>query len=261
MNRITGRSQQHYWRWALALSLATHLLIVMRVGTFWRENPLHDSSAAPSVTLDFSAVTGKNQVTPIPVMTPGHLGSGHVRSPEPVQEVRHEPVSSETSTVAESEFPVPDQPRSEPPAPEVRSGSVIWHSLGMAQHMTVNPWAGRRLTTLSAATTESDWLAYEEAFSNKVAEVGGVNYPPPQNGHPLSGSVRVATVLNADGSVAAVELLQTSGQPVLDQAALNIVHMAAPFLPFSESMRSRMDLVRIVRTFNFVRAGEPLSSR
>lgn len=256
-----GRSQPHYWRWALALSVATHLLIVMRVSTFWRDNPVRDFSAAPSVVLDFAAVTGKNPAIPAQVLAPGHSGAGQVHSRIPVRDIRHESASSLMSPVPESELPVPAQPSSEPPAPEGHSRSVIWHSLGMAQHMTVNPWEGRRLTNLSAATTEPDWLTYEEAFSNKVAEVGGVNYPPPQNGHPLSGSVRVATVLNADGSVAAVELLRTSGQPLLDQAALNIVHMAAPFLPFSESMRARMDLVRIVRTFNFVRAGEPLSSR
>jgi protein TonB len=131
----------------------------------------------------------------------------------------------------------------------------------MAHGLVQDPWAGKRVCTLDSGTREGEWQAYEESFTTKVAEVGGVNYPPPEQGQPLSGSVGVETVLNADGTVASVDIRRTSGHAALDQAALRIVRMAAPFQPFTATMRSQTDLIRITRTFNFVRAGEPLRSQ
>jgi protein TonB len=38
---------------------------------------------------------------------------------------------------------------------------------------------------------------------------------------------------------------------VLDQAALNIVNLAAPFEPFPDELRTEADILEIVRTFRF----------
>ncbi|MDA8416042.1 MAG: TonB family protein [Betaproteobacteria bacterium] len=250
---------KHSWGWALCLSLGVHILVVSRLGFPWQTG-LGKLTPPPSLTIDLDWAAA---LTPAPG---GNLSSkpSMIASSRPVPLAAHAMVSAPVASRLETE-PAPSP--AAPVAPmttddrHTPANSLVWNSLGMARQLVANPWVGRRITYLNAATTQPEWLAYEEAFSHKVAEVGGLNYPPPQNGHPLSGAVRVATVLNADGSVAAVELLQSSGQPELDRAAQRIVQMAAPFLPFTETMRAHTDLVRIVRTFNFVRAGEPLGSQ
>jgi TonB family protein len=44
--------------------------------------------------------------------------------------------------------------------------------------------------------------------------------------------------INRDGSLYEVLVLESSGQPVLDQAAQRIVRLAAPFAPFTGDWRS-----------------------
>lgn len=251
------------WRWALFVSLVVHLLIVSQLEFLWHSEPLNRPPRPLTLTLDLSAPLilpnqghAKESSVPTPVLS-------HVPLPVSVPGVATGPIDSKVPVglPAPTEQPANAQPQlNGEPLNEEPSHSLVWRSLGMAQKMVSDPWAGRRVLVLNQATVDSDWRAYEEAFSAKVSDVGAVNYPPPEQGRPLTGAVRVVTVLNADGSLAAVEILQSSGQPALDRAALHIVRMAAPYLPFGESMRAHMDLVKIVRTFNFVRAGEALSS-
>ncbi|MDE2259742.1 MAG: TonB family protein [Betaproteobacteria bacterium] len=129
----------------------------------------------------------------------------------------------------------------------------------MAQNEAVDPFAGLRLRVLSPQTRDNVFGPYEEAYRQKVEQVGTVNYPPPVNGLPLYGTVRVTATILKDGSLASIEVRQSSGRPNLDDAARRIVQMAAPFQPFTEEMSAQADLVSITRSFNFIRAGEAIS--
>ena len=132
-------------------------------------------------------------------------------------------------------------------------------SLQMARRETADPFAGQRLRVLSPQTQDSVFGPYEEAYRQKVEQVGRVNYPPPVDGRPLYGLVRITATIRQDGSLALIEIRQPSGSPDLDDAARRIIQMAAPFQPFTEAMRAQADLVSITRSFNFIRAGEAIS--
>lgn len=132
-------------------------------------------------------------------------------------------------------------------------------SLQMARREVVDPFAGQRVRALSSQTRDSVFGPYEEAYRQKVEQVGRVNYPPPVDGRPLYGTVRVTATIRQDGSLALIEIRQPSGSPNLDDAARRIIQMAAPFQPFTEAMRAETDLVSITRSFNFVRAGETIN--
>lgn len=54
-----------------------------------------------------------------------------------------------------------------------------------------------------------------------------------------------------NGDVADVQILQSSGQSLLDNAALEIVKLAAPFAPFPDAMRAEADILEIIRTWRF----------
>ena len=54
-----------------------------------------------------------------------------------------------------------------------------------------------------------------------------------------------------DGALQEVRLLETSGHKVLDDAAIRIVRLAAPFAPFSDELRQTTDVLEIIRTWQF----------
>ena len=265
--RVTGLapgifSYRSPWIAAVIISLLVHGLALFWIrfsGMTWRvPSPLFPMNV--ELDLDAGPPARTTILRPPPASSrASHPSAPPLPAPAPQAPASDVPAVPEpTETASKPADLVPQQPSVPPGAP---SSSLIWRSLSMAHGLVQDPWAGKRVCTLDSGTREGEWQAYEEAFTTKVAEVGGVNYPPPEQGQPLSGSVGVETVLNADGTVASVDIRRTSGHAALDQAALRIVRMAAPFQPFTATMRSQTDLIRITRTFNFVRAGEPLRSQ
>ncbi|MCY1292868.1 hypothetical protein D9M70_421100 [compost metagenome] len=64
--------------------------------------------------------------------------------------------------------------------------------------------------------------------------------------------------INRDGSLYEVQVLESSGQQLLDEAAKRIVRLAAPFAPFTGDLAD-IDRLEIIRTWRFER-GDRLSS-
>ena len=54
-----------------------------------------------------------------------------------------------------------------------------------------------------------------------------------------------------NGDVHQVKILQSSGHKILDQAAIKIVHLAAPYAPFPQQMQNNVDVLEIIRTWRF----------
>ena len=71
----------------------------------------------------------------------------------------------------------------------------------------------------------------------------------------IYGTLRMLVSLKKDGSIKELAILQSSGSTVLDDAAIRIVRMAAPFAPFPEDMRENIDELEIIRTWVFERRG------
>jgi len=67
----------------------------------------------------------------------------------------------------------------------------------------------------------------------------------------MYGNVRMLVALQPTGRIDEVRILLSSGHTVLDQAALNIVNLAAPFEPFPDELRAEADILEIIRTFRF----------
>ena len=67
----------------------------------------------------------------------------------------------------------------------------------------------------------------------------------------LYGKLRLLVVIRADGSLQDIRLLSSSGYAVLDEAAIKIVRMAAPYAPFPAELRATTDQLEIIRTWQF----------
>ena len=82
---------------------------------------------------------------------------------------------------------------------------------------------------VGARTEEYVLAAYLDGWKQKIERIGTLNYPEEARGK-LYGAVVIFVELSAeDGSLYNAEISKSSGHKVLDQAALRILRMAAPF--------------------------------
>jgi protein TonB len=111
----------------------------------------------------------------------------------------------------------------------------------------------RRYTLTSTSAKDTVDTAYLNAWQARIEQVGNQNYPQAATDAGIYGTLRLLVAINPDGSIEGVRILRSSGEPILDQAALRIVQMAAPFAPLSDKMRERMDVLEVIRTWQFQR--------
>lgn len=109
----------------------------------------------------------------------------------------------------------------------------------------------RKYTISSASTKKSQDALYLDSWRRRIEAVGNVNYPEQARRQELYGSLRLLVALLPNGEVEEVQILRSSGHSVLDQAAIEIVKLAAPFEPFPEEMRAQADILQIIRTWRF----------
>jgi len=120
----------------------------------------------------------------------------------------------------------------------------------------------RRELMVTASTRTSDVAVYLDAWKQKVERVGTLNFPNQARRRAMSGNPVVEVALTADGRLDEVRVQRSSGFPELDQAAVDILRLAAPFEPFSRELAARHDALRFAYEWQFVRgqvAGSSLS--
>ncbi|MBU1689972.1 MAG: TonB family protein [Gammaproteobacteria bacterium] len=109
---------------------------------------------------------------------------------------------------------------------------------------------------VGARTQEYRFARYAEDWRIKVEKVGNLNYPEEAKRQKIYGSLQLIVNIKADGSVERVEVRRSSGHKVLDEAAIRIVRLAAPYAAFPEDIRKDTDILGIVRTWTFTRADQ-----
>jgi periplasmic protein TonB len=103
---------------------------------------------------------------------------------------------------------------------------------------------------IGARAAEARFALYVEHWRQKVEAIGNLNYPEDARGK-VYGSLRLTVSINADGSVAGIDLERSSGYKVLDAAAERIVTLAAPYARFPADIRRDTDVLVITRTWHF----------
>lgn len=117
----------------------------------------------------------------------------------------------------------------------------------------------RKYTLSSASARKSHEASYLDSWRRRIEAVGNINYPVQARQQQVYGNVRMLIALNASGQISETRIIQSSGESLLDQAAVDIVNLAAPFEPFPEELKAEADILEIVRTFRF-HEGNTLSS-
>lgn len=104
---------------------------------------------------------------------------------------------------------------------------------------------------ISANTKEYAYAAYMRGWVDRVERIGNLNYPEEARRRDLHGELVLTVALRRDGSIESIDVIKSSGQPLLDEAARRIVRLAAPFPPLPPD-KSRVDQLYITRTWQFL---------
>ncbi len=213
---------------------------------------------------DGGGETGKRELSrsPLPVR---ELGETSVRlpaqSPPPQPEVASrrdvlDRFSNDARTkVARAEpQPKPKPERTAPPNPGLvaRAPDPERSRLSVDIDREWRVFQGRaRHKYINARTQEYKYALYMDAWRAKVERIGNLNYPEEAKRRHLTGSLVLDVAIKADGSVAKIEVLRSSGHKLLDDAAVRIVELCGGFGPFTQEMRAETDILHITRTWKF----------
>ncbi len=103
---------------------------------------------------------------------------------------------------------------------------------------------------VSASTREYAWAAYLRTWVDRAERVGNLNYPDEARRRKLAGVVVINVGIRRNGSVERVDVVQSSGIPLLDAAALRIAKLAEPYPPLPKTSEDP-DILNVVRTWRF----------
>lgn len=132
--------------------------------------------------------------------------------------------------------------------------------LAAARDKKVESYAKRpKKKFISSNTKEYAYAAYMRGWADRVLRVGNLNYPNEARRRGLHGDVIMTVTLSRDGSVKNIDIVQSSGQPLLDAAAQRIVRLAAPFPPIPAD-KENIDELNITRVWQFL-PGDTFNSR
>jgi len=199
--------------------------------------------------LDPLPALGEAFSAPVPPLLPEPTGLG--------AEMARRLVAPVFSANPEPAPPRPPFPESEPP--RVKAADILAsRNLALAeltariQHNSAASASRSRRKAIGAGTRDYRYANYLEAWYRKVERVGNLNYPEEAKRRKLYGNLTLQVALRADGSLEWVRVLRSSGFDLLDEAAVRIVELAAPFSPFPPAIRAETDILDITRTWRFL---------
>ncbi len=270
----------------LFMALVVHAVVVLGI-TFAPESP-RSSAQTMEITLsqfddeqapekaDFLAQTNQQgsgteeDVLEMTTSQPSDVSQAEVAQVQPEPQSQTEPVLRQAQAVVQTEsqssqqVQEPEQratPEDEP-LPVREKKSLMERSLEIAslearfdaqQQAYARKPRVMRVTAASTLKSTNAW--YVQNWVSKVTRVGNINYPTEARRAGVYGTLRLLVSMQKDGTIKEVAILQSSGSTLLDDAAIRIVRMAAPFAPFPEEMRNEVDELEIIRTWSFQQRG------
>ncbi|QLI81509.1 energy transducer TonB [Chitinibacter fontanus] len=114
-----------------------------------------------------------------------------------------------------------------------------------------------RKTFVGVNAKQTSVAMYMDGWRQKIERVGTMAYPVDADGNKLYGRLRVMVEIDADGTMRSSQIDQSSGNPQLDAAALQILKMSAPFPKLPPDMLDATGkpskILVITRTWTFER--------
>jgi len=105
---------------------------------------------------------------------------------------------------------------------------------------------------IAADTRESDVAVYLDSWRRKIERVGTMNFPDVARREKLSGTPVIEVTIGADGRLLQTIVRRSSGHAEIDEAAMRILKLAAPFDPFPSDLSLKHDQIRIAYEWQFL---------
>jgi protein TonB len=267
---------------ALVLALAAHVVVITQLHFDWLDaapesaTPDLDvilvdwASEAPPEEADFLAQAnqsggGENPERERPSAPPPAPPAGTPEpQPEPVAQPEPAAPPSDKPVLTQQDAEIAAAPSDEAAEPEQTlpdAGELLEQTRRVAQ-TAPDPDAERRVLPkrprrkfITANTREHLYASYMRAWVAKVERVGNMNYPEEARQRNLEGSLVLSVDVLADGSIEHVRIMRSSGFELLDEAAVRIVRLAAPYAELPPEVREETDILTITRTWQFSAGG------
>jgi protein TonB len=108
-----------------------------------------------------------------------------------------------------------------------------------------------RTLIATPSTRQSGLAEYLDGWRRRVERIGTANYPRELLGNIGAGRPTLEVVIAANGSLDDIVVRRSSGDKALDQAALKILRLAAPFAPLPDEIRKDYDVLRFAYEWDF----------
>ena len=105
---------------------------------------------------------------------------------------------------------------------------------------------------IAADTRESDVAVYLDSWRRKIERVGTMNFPSAARRDKLSGTPVIEVTIGSDGKLLQTMLRRTSGHVEIDEAAMRILKLAAPYDAFPGDLAAKHDQIRIAYEWQFL---------
>ena len=179
----------------------------------------------------------------------------------------HERAADELlATRSEADERVAEDPRHEPQrqdstAVALESGSDVTLPLPQDDTATllIHDDDPRQLV-ISADTREAVIAGYLDNWKRRIEAVGDEYFPQLGDLEGITGSPTLEVSIEASGQLSGVVIRVSSGSPVLDKAALDILRRAAPFDPFPPEIRKDYDRLRFAYKWLFHQDAVPATA-
>lgn len=198
-----------------------------------------------------------------PVQQPVPATQQQPLPPQPPAPVQDKPAKNVISKPQPAKKKMQVRPKEHPPEPQktekptaaqlVASANQEIKRLTAELDRKTKAYAKRpRHKRLTASTQEYKYASYLNAWRRKVERIGNLNYPDEARRRKLHGSLLLHVSLRPDGTVKEIHVKRSSGYKLLDDAAIRIVRLSAPFAPFPAEIREETDIIDIYRTWQFL---------
>ena len=197
--------------------------------------------------------TAMNQMQQAEALGPEQTGQRYRRQPDPV-EMQDRPTIVAKSLAArlaipernnDSVFSERDQARSF----EGEANTI--EIVNKPEPKTLISDHEPRELIISANTREARIAAYLSRWKHRIERVGTLNFPNAAESRGLTKFPTLEVAIDSDGNLNEVIVRNSSGIRSLDQDAVNIVKISAPFDPFPEFLRAEYDVLRFAYEWRF----------
>jgi protein TonB len=190
----------------------------------------------------------------IPTLAEGNMPvSSEEALPRPAESQREVVTAQQDRATLSTEITTVEQPETETlSAAELRQQSMQVAQL-QPQADRQETWKSKipRRRFISANTREYEYATYMAAWVAKVERVGNLNYPLELKRRGVAGNLLMTVGIRSDGSVETIRVQRASGIQELDEAAMRIVRLAAPYAPLPPEIAKDVDVLHITRTWRF----------